>query len=45
MDILVNRQHLITVQDDALDEGKVGLIVEAVAGSDPIKVAFDNLRL
>ena len=41
----VNGQHLITVQDDAFDKGKVGLIVATVTGSDPIKVAFDNLSV
>jgi hypothetical protein len=43
--LYANGQHLITVQDDASDEGKVGLIVEAVTGSDPIRVAFDNLSV
>lgn len=41
--LYVNGQHLITVQDDTFDEGRVGLIAETVKGSDPIKVAFDNL--
>jgi hypothetical protein len=41
--LYVNGQHLLTVQDDAFDEGKVGLIAATVTGSDPVKVAFDNL--
>ena len=41
----VNGRHLTTVRDDAFDEGKVGLIAETVEGSNPIKVAFDNLRV
>jgi hypothetical protein len=40
-----NQGHLITVQDDTFDAGKVGLVAESFKGSDPIKVAFDNLRV
>jgi sugar lactone lactonase YvrE len=40
--LYVNGHHLSTVSDDSFAEGKVGLIVAAAQGSDPIKVAFDN---
>jgi TolB protein len=43
--IYANGEHLITVEDDDFDAGKVGLIAETVPGADSIKAAFDNFEV
>jgi Tol biopolymer transport system component len=40
-----NGEHLVSVQDESFEAGKIGLIAEAVQGSDPIRVGFDNVQV